>query len=72
MHLQQSSMGSLLWLWHTLQSILSLLYIGNVMNKVCVCGKTLPYETEQDQFFFDKYHSNCTDDVSDLDFPLVY
>lgn len=43
-----------------------------VFLKTCVCGQTLPYETKQDKFFFNKYHSTCTDDVSLLDFPLVY
>lgn len=42
------------------------------MNKICVCGKELPYETEQDIRFFNIYHLNCTDDQSELDFPLVY
>jgi hypothetical protein len=42
------------------------------MNKICVCGKELPYETEADIRFFNIYHSNCTDDQSVLDSGLVY
>lgn len=35
--------------------------------KTCICGKTLPYETDADKMFFNKYHSNCTDDFSEFD-----
>ena len=42
------------------------------MNKVCVCGKELPYKTQQDINFFNLYHSSCTDDQSALDNDLVY
>lgn len=42
------------------------------MNKICVCGKELPYDTQQDIFFFNLYHSECTEDQSILDSNLVY
>lgn len=54
------------------QSILSLLFTGSVMNKICVCGKELPYKTEEDIRFFNMYHGACTDDQSALDVGLVY
>lgn len=29
--------------------------------KTCICGKTLPYLTDEDILFYNKYHSLCTD-----------
>lgn len=40
--------------------------------KTCICGKVLPYETDSDKMFFDKYHSNCTDDMTALDTEGFY
>jgi hypothetical protein len=42
------------------------------MNKRCICGKEMPYETEDDVRFFNMYHSSCTDDQSVFDTGLVY
>ena len=42
------------------------------MSKECVCGKVMPYETDQDKLFFDMYHSQCTNDDSVFDSILVY
>jgi hypothetical protein len=42
------------------------------MNKICVCGKELAYETEEDIRFFNMYHGVCTDDQSVLDVRMVY
>lgn len=42
------------------------------MNKECVCGKVLPYQTEEDIRFYTLYHSNCTDNLDILDLPMVY
>jgi hypothetical protein len=42
------------------------------MSKTCVCGKELPYETEEDIRFFNIYHANCTDDQSVFDQPMLY
>lgn len=38
-----------------------------VYLKTCVCGKIMPYETDADKAFFDRYHSACTNDTSALD-----
>ena len=38
-----------------------------IQLKECVCGKTLPYHTKQDQEFFNMYHLDCTDDTSMFD-----
>jgi hypothetical protein len=43
-----------------------------MMNKECICGKVMPYKTDQDKAFFAMYHSNCTNDDSALDSILVY
>lgn len=42
------------------------------MNKICVCGKELPYKTDQDIRFFNLYHSNCTDDQTAFDQHMIY
>jgi len=42
------------------------------MNKTCVCGKTMPYETAEDIRFYKLYHSECTDDSSIFDSTMVY
>jgi hypothetical protein len=37
------------------------------MNRICICGKELPYKTDQDKLFYSMYHSQCTDDDSAFD-----
>lgn len=54
------------------QHTLSLTCTGNVMNKTCVCGKTLPYKTDEDINFYNQYHSQCTSDTSILDSTVIY
>jgi len=42
------------------------------MNKLCLCGKEMPYKTEEDVRFFNMYHGSCTDDQTAFDIELVY
>jgi hypothetical protein len=42
------------------------------MNKECVCGKVMPYETDRDKVFFAMYHSECTNDDNAFESALVY